>query len=245
MKLASRNKVAVFVSVFLAFAVVSSPAFAVPPTPENQNPGIAPINSRPHGKSYSEWAATWQKWVMENTNSHFYKADGDPAQISCVEIEKNVWLLFGTYNQTGAHVERSCTVPPGSALFYPLVNVSYFAWPDDPPDTRTEAAVRAMVAGLKDSVQIVATIDGASVNTPTNYYEESTLFAVTAPAELANPYERPAGEVWEPSVDAGYYLFLNPLTPGQHTLSWVVTRNNPAGEIAQDLRYTVIVKPGK
>lgn len=245
MKPASRNKVAMFVSVFLALAVVSSPAFAAPPAPKDQNPGVAPINSKPHGKNYPEWAATWWKWVLENTNSHFYKPDGDPSQVQCVEIEKNVWLLFGTFSQSGAHVERSCTVPTGSALVFPLINVSYSAWPDDPPETRTEPAVRAMVAGIKDSVQIVATIDGTSVEAPLNYFETSTLFAVTAPAELANPYGRPAGEVWEPSVDAGYYLFLHPLTPGQHTIAWVATRNDPAGQIAQDVLYTVIVKPGK
>jgi hypothetical protein len=248
MKPATRNKVAAFVSVFLALAVVSSPAFAVPPAPGDKSPGIAPINSKPHGKSYSEWAATWWEWVLENSNSIYFKPDGNPSQIQCVEIEKNVWLLFGTTDPNGTHVERTCTVPPGSALFFPLFNVAYSAWKDDPPETQTEYFARQQVAFVKDSVQIVAEIDGTSVNTPLNYYEESTVFAVNVIQELAEMYVkfgRVAGEVWEPSVDAGYYLFLNPLTPGQHTLSWVVTRNNPAGEIAQDLRYTVIVKPGK
>jgi hypothetical protein len=248
MRSSSRNKVAAFVSILIALAVVSSPALAAPPAPGNQNPGIAPINSKPHGKSYSEWAAVWQKWVLETTTSHYYKPDGDPNQVQCVEIEKNVWLLFGTYNQTGAHVERSCTVPPGSALFYPLVNVAYSAWQDDPPETRTEQFARQQVAGLKDSVQIAATIDGSSVDVPLNYFEESAIYAVNVTKELAEIYKdygRVAGEVWEPSVDAGYYLFLDPLTPGQHTLTWVVKGTDAAGKIIQDLRYTINVKPGK
>jgi hypothetical protein len=40
-------------------SLTGSPAFAEGRDHGNPNPGIAPINSKPHGKSYSEWAAAW------------------------------------------------------------------------------------------------------------------------------------------------------------------------------------------
>jgi hypothetical protein len=128
-------------------------------------------------------------------------------------------------------------------LFFPLHNFVYLAFPVD-DDTSVEFA-RAQVAHVKGSVSIVAEIDGTSVIAPLNYYEDSAVFAITAPEELASPNGRPTGEVWTPGVDAGYYLFLNPLTPGQHTITFISTFNDPAGKVSQNLRYTVIVKPGK
>ncbi len=30
----------------------------------NPNPGVVPVNSNFHGKTYGEWSAEWWKWVL-------------------------------------------------------------------------------------------------------------------------------------------------------------------------------------
>ena len=46
-----------------------------------------------------------------------------------------------------------------------------------------------------------------------------------------------------PSVDAGFYLFLNPLPPGSHTIRW---QSGSCGftDIA-DITYQLFVTPGR
>jgi len=44
-----------------------------------------------------------------------------------------------------------------------------------------------------------------------------------------------------PSVDEGYYLFLQPLPPGKHTITWKAK----VGTIEQNITYNIDVKPGR
>lgn len=101
----------------------------------NPNPGIAPINSKPHGKSYSQWAAAWWQWAL-----------GVPADVSPlldptgenagVGQEGPVWFLAGS---PGGTTERAITVPTGKALFLPILNIAYLGFPlrrSKPPGLR-------------------------------------------------------------------------------------------------------------
>jgi hypothetical protein len=103
---------------------------------------IAPIQSKPHGHSYSEWAATWWQWAL-----------GQPTPVNplrdttgqfCATGQKGaVWFLAGSGDS--AAVSRTCTVPTGQALFFPVINAFYAAFLSDPPDTRTPEFVRSQV----------------------------------------------------------------------------------------------------
>jgi hypothetical protein len=85
------------------------------------NPGIAPIQSKPHGHSYSEWAATWWQWAL-----------GQPTPVNplldtsgqfCATGQKGaVWFLAGTFGSSP--VTRACTVPTGQALFFQSLMLS-------------------------------------------------------------------------------------------------------------------------
>jgi hypothetical protein len=208
------------------------------------NPGIAPIQSQPHGKSYSEWAAQWWQWVL-----------GVPASVNplidstgafCAEGQTgHVWFLAGTSSFLGGppSVERSCTVPTGTALFLPLINAFYGAFLNDPPETRTEEFVRAQVE-CSDAV-LSAAIDGIEVNNPLQYFEESPLFEVQLPED--NVFGASEDDIPElllsPSVDAGYYLFLQPLPPGEHTIHWEASQSCPFGDVTQEVTYHITVQP--
>ena len=69
-----------------------------------------------------------------------------------------VWFLAGTFG--GDPVTRTCRVPSGRALLFPVANNGYFAFLDDPPEQRTEAFVRSIARQVTDATTAHATIDG-------------------------------------------------------------------------------------
>jgi hypothetical protein len=125
------------------------------------------------------------------------------------------WFLAGTLDN--APVTRTCTVPASKELVFPVVNNGYFAFFNDPPDQRTEAFVRDQVAFVKDgATNMRVTIDGMQLSKSQIRFEESRLFSVTLPAD--NLFGQPEGFLLDPCVDAGYYVHLDALRSGKHTI---------------------------
>jgi hypothetical protein len=205
------------------------------------NPGIAPIQSHPHGHSYSQWAARWWQWALEAPAP--VNPLTDTTGVSAHEGQSgHVFFLAGS--RSSAPLTRTVTIGPGQALFFPLYNFVYFAFLNDPPDTRTEAFLRAQVVGIETAVDsIPVTIDGVPVKNPKQYLEKSVLFDVFLPVDnLYGLTEAIVPELtFSPCADEGYYLFLDPLPPGEHTLRWRVIR--VGGGVAQDITYHLTVQP--
>ena len=220
----------------LMASVIIQPVVAQPSSQDN-NPRIAPIQSHPDGKTYSQWAAAWWQWALQtpaSINPLLDKGDCSVGQ------KGHVWFLAGTLS--GETVVRSCTVPTGTSLFFPLINAAYGAFLTDPPEQRTEAYLRQQVAYIKEPTLLEAEIDGVPVKNPTQYLEESPLFDVQLPKDnIFGVDENLVPQLLlSPSVDRGYYLFLKPLNPGQHTITWKAK----IGDLEQNVTYNILVVPG-
>jgi hypothetical protein len=205
------------------------------------NPGIVPINAHAHGKTYGQLAAEWWKWVLENPATG--SAILDPTGADCgAHQSDHVWFLAGSLS--GGNIERTCTVPKGTFLFFPIVNALYGAFLTDPDDTRTEAFVRAQVQCVVGA-DVHAEIDGVPVNAPQQYLEQSSLFITHFPADNVfgvTPDIVP-GMTLDPTVDSGYYLYLNPLTPGTHTIHFSSGLGTSTCALGQDVTYHLTVAP--
>lgn len=217
-------------------AIATCPFFA-----SAENLQIAPIQSHPHGQTYSEWAAQWWQWALETPAS--VNPVLDQTGQHCAEGQMgHVWFLAGTFGTETVPFVRTCTIPTGTALFFPLINTFYGAFLNDPPETRTEDYLRAQVA-CKD-ISISVEINGVPVSNPLQYHERSPLFDVQLPAD--NIFG--VGEdvvprlLLSPSVDEGYYLFLHPLPPGKYTIHWVASQSCPAANYAQEVTYHLTVR---
>jgi hypothetical protein len=212
----------------------------VPSHAKSKPPAIAPIQSHPHGKTYGEWAAAWWQWVLETPATGHPIVD--PEGHCAVGQTGHVWFLAGTLG-SGAPVERDCTVPTGSALFFPLINSFIGAFLNDPPETRTEEYLRAQVAC--EDVVLSAQIDGVAVNNPLQYFEQSPLFDVQLPEDnIIGADEDDIPELrLSPSVDEGYYLFVQPLPPGEHTIHWEGSQSCSFGDFAENVTYHLTVVP--
>jgi len=207
---------------------------------------IAPIYTMPGGQTYGRWAAEWWQWALgvpAATNPLL-----DLTGANCAQRQVgDVWFLAGALVSEGAgQVVRTCEIPAGKSLFFPLINNFYGAWLNDPPETRTEEYVRAFVA-CKVPAQISVWIDDFKVPHPLHYFTgESGSLSPIFNVQL------PPGNLWtddtsvipellmSPSAEQGYYLFVRPLHPGHHTIRWVATGCYSQG-IPQNITYHLTV----
>ena len=215
-------------------------------TARQQNPGVFPVFSRPLGHSYSEWAASWWQWALQMPPSGHPLLDLPDS--TCQKGQRGkVWFLGGNFIGEGTQIARSCEVPAGKALFFPLISNAYFAFLNDPPDTRTEEYIRSLIECTDPVISV--SIDGQALRRPTQYLERSVLFDVQLPA--ANLFGLGPDVIPElklsPSADFGYYLFLTPLKVGVHHIAWSAKMNCPSlgGDIFQNVNYSITVRPGR
>ncbi len=198
---------------------------------------VLPPRSHPHGKSFSEWAAGWWRWALAQPASTSPLLDPTGAFCASGQTGK-VWFLAGLFNESG-EVTRSCTVPPGTMIFFPIVNTFYCAAPFDPPEQQTEEYVLEQVSSFPETVSgLGATIDGNPVDLDP-YLVQSVFFEVELPED--NIFEDPdlAQYVFRPCADVGYYLMLHPLSAGQHTIHF----EGSAGDFSVDVTYNLTVEP--
>jgi hypothetical protein len=180
----------------------------------NPNPGIVPNNAR-----YRQLSAQWWQWALSAppaVNPILDSTGANCAQGQGVFSNNNVWFLAGTF---GGSATRSCTIPPGKSLFFPILN-TFFAC--DPPEAMTACPplsdIRAFLAGIMNNPLLLeASIDGVPVQALASYRAASSVFSLQLPAD--NVFGAPAG-TYEPAVADGYYLLVTPGTPGPHTIKF-------------------------
>src|SRR5882724_9815303 len=81
------------------------------------NPGVSPPGSQAYGK----WSAAWWEWALElpivDSAGHTHPFIDDPSFDVTEGQSGQVWFLAGSFGAA-----RTCTVPPGKALFFALLN---------------------------------------------------------------------------------------------------------------------------
>ena len=218
-------------------AVPAATAFA-------QQPRILPIQSHPHGQTYSEWAVDWWQVALETPAA--VNPFTDPSGENCDRGDMgDVWFLFGSL-EPDAIVERSCEIPADTALFFPLLTVFYGAFLNDPPGQRTEEFVREQVQCAEDAAPtLLFEFNGHPVADLDQFFERSEIFDVKLPEDnLLGVTEAEVPDLTlSPSVDAGFYLFLLPLPPGSYELHWEGSAGTCSVPVAQNVTYHLTIKP--
>src|SRR5687767_13686726 len=96
-------------------AELASPASVSAQDQGNPNPGIAPPHSRPHGRSYGDWAANWWQAAFQTP-----VVAGDHPLLSGGAFGGEDGVLFLAGSSGGNTIE--ITIPPGTPLFFPVIN---------------------------------------------------------------------------------------------------------------------------
>ena len=227
------------------FAIVAgvclSPGTASAQVP-NPAPHVAQVHTKPAGQSYGRWAAEWWQWALGIPGAVSPLIDSTGEHCAQRQVD-SVWFLAGSFSPDP--VVRTCEIPSGKSLFFPLINTLYGAFLNDPPETRTEEFVRAE-ASCTEAAEISVSIDGFGVAQTTRFFTGasgslSPLFNVQLPpGNLLGVDENIVPElVLSPSSEQGYYLFVQPLSPGEHVIHWVASGCSPG--FTQDVTYQLTV----
>lgn len=213
-------------------------AITIPNATSAINPGVYPPGSAPYNLTYGQWSAKWWQWALslpqdinpliDQTGEHCAQGQNQTSP---------VWFLAGT---AGGSVERTCTIPEGKAILFPVLNSVNVK--TDPSET--EGDLRATSKQEMDNPAILeASIDGIPLQELQNYRAESPpLFNITLPE--GNIFGVP--EMSSEAVSDGYWVMLQPLPVGDHNLNFQGA-GRPAltgpGGLVTDVTYGLTIAP--
>jgi hypothetical protein len=219
------------------------------------NPAVMPVNSKPHGASYEEWATRWWQWEfsMPTTANPIF----DTADCSTGQTDK-VWFLgggsvanfFPAPGVSEVQVTRNCVVPAGTFLFFPIINTECSSVMGDNAGDISPAGLRNCATGARSTINFAAlgaTLDGVGINNLAQYLVTSPLF-MFGPLPNNNVLQffgltAPQGTTAR-SVTDGIYLMLHPLSAGAHALHFHSEFDFGKGSgFIQDIRYNLYVIP--
>jgi hypothetical protein len=199
----------------------------------------------PFGISYSQWTASLWQHMLSIPVRHSQFTEG--AHNACSFGQSGpAWFLVGTLFVGGTSI-RSCTVPAGTALFFPVYSYILIDTPGV-CDQVASMSVKDMREGAANAVSkmnaMSVELDGKPIAGLREHHYKSKVFDVTLPEDnvfnqfCGGPGAVPGG-VYGPSVDDGYYLMLKPLSEGGHTLR--IRSADP--KLSQDVTYHLTVRP--
>ena len=199
---------------------------------------VYPINSKPYDKSYGEWSAKWWQWFSPIPTNDNPAVDRTGKKCAVGQNDPYMWYLVGT---GGGEATRTCTIPAGKAIFFPIINVEcdYTS-----PDLKTESDLRKCAKDDQDKVtNLQATVDGAAISGLKEYRAQSPLFNIIVPKD--NVMGLPPGTTQ--AVSDGYWILLKPLPVGKHEIHFTgslsdFTATGPLN-LVEDAKYDITIKP--
>jgi hypothetical protein len=213
-------------------------------------------NSVVFSKTFSEWDVEWQQWTYSIPVANHPLFDNGDCSVGQSGM---VWFLGGKYCQNNSstcsysNVQRSCTVPRGKYLYFPIQNgedsaieESVAEHPGDPNYQQIGIMRQGWDPWLYPPVSEFAIIDGVPVRNLMDYSVESSVFGFTIPDDnlLKALYPPPNNNfeagTYYPAVDDGQYLMLAPLPPGKHVIHFGAGWGT--GNFAFDVTYFLTVK---
>ncbi|MDF3017908.1 MAG: hypothetical protein K0R44_3133, partial [Thermomicrobiales bacterium] len=173
---------------------------------------VLPPDAPAYGLTYEAWTARFAQWAHSLPLAIHPAADPTGALCGLGQAGPVFFLV-----QAGGQdaVERTCTVPAGTALLLPLLSASCTTVEPPPFHGRDEAALRACTeAWFATAVELTAVVDGETIPDLERYRVQSDLFAVALPAGNMLGVEPTVTQ----GVVEGYWLLLAPLPVGEHEL---------------------------
>jgi len=181
---------------------------------------VPPGDPRLNGISYEQWFAAWLKWALEMplTNSagaiHPFK---DTPGFDVTESQtSDVWFLGAPFLVPPARtIRRSCVIPAGKSLFFPLFEVECSSLEDKYFYGATPGAQAVKAEWWADHVvDLFCELNGVRLANLEAYRIQSPQVNFTAPAPWIQGENGGKGT----ACGDGFFVFLAPLSPGHHML---------------------------
>jgi hypothetical protein len=157
----------------------------------------------------------------------------------------SIWFLAGVFG--GGMATRTCSVPADKVLYFPVINSVAINNPNvcgQGPNDISVMDLRALSAEFIDGAfNLLVKVDGKVMD---SRRVQSQVFEVALPED--NVFDAPCTEadlgnvpagIYAPSVDDGFYVKLDPLKKGNHTLHF------HSEKVAQWLFLPMVVRNGQ
>lgn len=229
------RSVAAMVGIIVGLAIVPVPrAFAHDP-----NPNVFSPDENVFGMTYGDWSAAWWQWVLSIPAPTNPLNDTSGANCAAGQSSGPVFFIVGSFVGT---VTRTCTVPRNKAIFFPIINTECSTAEAPPFHGDNEAELRTCAGGFGDALDVGSlkvTIDGRKVHRLKDHRAPSPVFHFTLPTEDILGVDATVGS----SVSDGYYVMLEPLKPGDHTIQFegACAVGSPCEEFSQNVTYNITV----
>lgn len=210
---------------------------------DSYNSGVFAVDSRPFGLSYGDWSGKWWQWVVGIPKDVNPTADESGKYCASGQNNQYVWFLAGT---GGGSAVRTCTIPTGKAIFFPILNgeCTY----KDSATAKTPSDLRSCAIQSDAGVTTLqASVDGYNLKNIEGYRVTSDPFNLTMASNNMMGVTPGPTE----GVSDGWWVLLHPLPPGNHEIHFVgvlgsptvtptLTSTNP--RFASEVTYHLIVK---
>ena len=189
-----------------------------------------------NGKSSIEFAEEWWKW-MQSTPDAQNPADDDTGKNCAVGQQGDVWFLAGSFGHDLR--KRSCEIPAGKYIFFPVVNKVAFNRKGGSLSCSEAKRQAALSPGM--SADLFVEIDGVSVPDVERFRAKSKKcfnFMERRPAALGT-YDA------TPTATDGYWIMIEPLPEGQHSIRFGgghSGKSDSSKDLLQNISYAVTIK---
>jgi hypothetical protein len=183
---------------------------------QDNNSAVYSKESTPFGVPYKDWVARWWQWNVDIPSLQ-HPRDHYTAEKCTVNQNGSVWFIPDIL--TGKE-ERPCTIPEGKAILVPLLTGECDS-AESP--SQSDADLRQCSTAGDEYGAISATLDGKKIENLDSYRTATDFFNITFVKD--NIFDVPAGTYR--GVADGFFVFLKPLSVGNHELQVKTSVTNP------------------
>lgn len=194
-------------------------------------------NFKLEGRSAADLSADWWKWAMSSPDEISPVRDNSGAHCDTGQ-RGNVWFLAGGFGTN--LIRRSCVIPEGKYIFFPIINMAY--WPREENNGYTcKQAIKNAAVNNETAIDLFVELDGVVVKEPKKFRARTKkCFDIY---DWIPTIEKPYNAY--PSASDGYWILLSPLAVGKHTVRFGGQYNNTTsayGRNLQDIDYQITVE---
>ena len=179
------------------------------------------------GESQGNLAVKWWQWAASFQYAESPVSDTTGERCAAGQ-QGDIWFLAGTYEEKVTR--RTCRVPEGKMIFFPLIN--YVVMPENCKGCLTcDAAMDTARQMVDEPMGLFAELDDRPIASLKDH-------RVASPACFDLAARTKGGPKIQPTATDGYWLLLRPLPKGKHTLRF----GGSLPSLRQELVYTLIVE---
>ncbi len=202
----------------------------------SSEPDCFSIDSSPYELSYGQWTVKWWLWFLATPKSTNPVLDMSGEYASVNQPPCDVWFLSGKLADEDRNVpNRVCSIPRGRSILFPVINCE--ANPLEYPELKTKQLLMDHVTTDENTIlEKVCFLDGMPVPVK-RVNSDPPIFEVTITEDNVCGIKARGNTI---AYGDGYWVFLKPLSTGDHLLSFRGSCEN--GRLRSGANYRLIVQ---